>query len=102
MALYRDDILKFVNWINKHITHNRDTAGDYGIRLLIHIPVGLLIGIPIIGWALGDLFIRYEQNEDLHTQDHAWKDYAGAMIGASIAEILTLVAIVAVLWRLLA
>lgn len=69
---------KLVNFINRRITHNRDAAGDFGIRVLIHIPVGFLIGLGLLS---EDMFLKYERNEDLHTEDQAWKDIAGGMVG---------------------
>ena len=89
---------KLDKWFNKHITHNRDDEGDYGHRVMLHIPVGMLIGIPIIGIPMLQLFIRYEENEDKHVKDEAWKDYAGAMIGTAITSVIILVLI---LWRVL-
>ena len=41
---------KFVKWVNRKITHPRDEEGYYGIRVLLHIPIGLLMGIPVIGY----------------------------------------------------
>lgn len=67
--------------INKLITHSRDDEGDFGIRVLLHIPIGILMSIPIFGWGLLYLFKFYEKNEDLHTNDQAWKDTFGAMVG---------------------
>lgn len=82
----------------KFITHERDKVGDYQKRVLIHIPIGILLGIPILGIPLLILFVRYEENEDKHVKDEAWKDYAGAMGGA----IISLVVIVGIIiWRLL-
>lgn len=90
-----------VRFINRIITHNRDTEGDFGIRVLIHIPIGILIGIPFIGRNIKDLFIRYEENEDLHTKDQAWKDYAGAMVGAAITTVVVAIIVIIIVWRLL-
>ena len=70
-----------IRLINKLIRHNRDDEGDFGIRVLIHIPVGIIMSVPVIGWGLVALFIFYEKNEDLHTRDEAWKDLFGAMVG---------------------
>lgn len=56
------------------------------------------MGIPILGKPLRDIFIRYEENEDLHTKDQAWKDYNGAMIGEVITE---LALIVGAIWLML-
>ena len=78
---------KFVEWVNKTITHPRDNDGDYGIRVLTHIPVGLLMGIPVIGYQLMRLFFFYEKNEDKWTSDQAWKDTAGALFGMSVTVI---------------
>lgn len=66
------------NWLDKLIKHNRDTVGDFGSRVVLHIVPGFLMGL-LPGFS--GLFIRYEENEDLHTKDQAWKDYAGAMWG---------------------
>jgi len=66
------------NWLDKLITHNRDDEGDYGSRFVLHIIPGFLMGL-LPGFS--KLFIQYEENEDLHTKDEAWKDYAGAMWG---------------------
>lgn len=73
--------MNFVNWVNKIIKHNRDNEGDFGIRVLLHIPAGLVMSIPIFGWGFQYLFKFFEENEDLHTQDEAWKDTFGAMVG---------------------
>jgi len=78
----------------KIIKHERDKIGDFQKRVLIHIPIGLLIGIPIIGKPVKDLFIEYENNEDLHTKDQAWKDYYGASVGASIMQVLIIGALI--------
>lgn len=40
-------------------------------------------------------FVKYEQNEDLHTKDQAWNDYLGCKVGLNI------VFWVYVVWRLL-
>ena len=83
------------NWINRHITHNRDDEGDFGIRVLLHIPIGFLMGltaiIPFLGYGLLQLFLKYERNEDVHTQDEAWKDIFGAIVGYSISTIIILI-----------
>lgn len=62
----------------KLLRHDRDEVGDYQSRVLLHILPGFLMGL-LPG--LSGLFIRYEENEDVHTKDQAWKDYAGAMYG---------------------
>jgi hypothetical protein len=72
---------KFIVWINTHWTHNRDSVGDFGIRALIHIPIGIIMSIPVFGWGLVYLFYKYQRNEDLHTEDAAWKDIFGAIVG---------------------
>jgi len=69
------------------LKHERDKKGDFGKRALMHIPVGLIAGIPILGYPVLKLFIFYEENEDLHIQDEAWKDTFGAMVGASITAV---------------
>ena len=68
----------------KFLTHERDNVGDFQKRVLLHMPAGLVIGIPVIGWAFAYIFKAYEENEDLHTKDQAWKDYFGALVGAAI------------------
>ena len=73
--------MKLVDWINKNWTHNRDKEGDFGIRALIHMPIGIIMSVPVFGWGLVYLFRFYERNEDAHTQDQAWKDVFGAMVG---------------------
>lgn len=88
-----------VDWINKVITHNRDQAGDFGIRTVIHIPVGIFIGLLLFNDnALKDLFLKYERNEDLHTEDQAWKDIYGAMVGFVIGR---LIAIGLLIWLII-
>jgi len=77
----------FVHWVNRYWTHERDDEGDFGFRSLMHIPIGILIGIPILGKPLRDIFIRYQENEDKHVKDEAWKDYNGVMIGEAITEV---------------
>jgi len=61
-------------------------------RVLIHIPVGLLIGFSYFAhWAfpivLGYLFWQYEENEDRHLNDGAWKDIKGAIWGLGILSV---------------
>lgn len=79
--------MKFVNWVNKVWTHPRDNHGDYGFRSLMHIPIGFILSIPLLGWFCWFVFYAYEESEDKHCVDEAWKDYNGAMIGASIGAI---------------
>jgi hypothetical protein len=79
------------------LRHDRDKSGDFAIRVLMHIPVGLVTGIPILGYPVLKLFIFYEENEDLHIKDEAWKDTFGALIGAT----LTVLAVTSVIiWAL--
>ena len=71
------------------LTHDRDKVGDFQARVLLHIPIGIIIGllsvIPFVGYTLMRLFVRYEENEDKHIKDQAWKDYFGAIVGFVIA-----------------
>jgi hypothetical protein len=85
----------FVNWVNKHWTHNRDKVGDFGVRATIHIPVGILCSIPVWGWALSYLFYKYQRNEDVHTEDEAWKDIFGALVGYVVGLFLQVILV----WR---
>lgn len=87
---------RFVRWINSIITHSRDyeKPPDFGIRVLIHIPIGLVMGIPVLGWGLILLFIYYEHNEDQWVKDVAFKDVFGAMVGYTISTIFWLVLII--------
>lgn len=74
------------------LKHNRDEEGDYGARFMIHLPLGFFISLFFpFSYPVLKLFIRYEENEDVHKKDQAWKDYAGA-IGGAIAGVTTLVA----------
>jgi len=72
----------------KLLKHSRDKTGDFQERVLLHIPAGLIIGIPVLGWAFAYIFKAYEENEDAHTRDQAWKDYFGALVGAVIMTLL--------------
>ena len=85
---------EIMSWLK----HERDKVGDYQKRVLIHIPIGLLIGIPFLGLPVLWLFIRYEENEDFWVKDRAWKDYAGAIAGASITTVIILGIII---WQLI-
>jgi hypothetical protein len=69
------------------LQHERDKKGDFAKRVLMHIPVGLAAGIPVLGYPILKLFIFYEENEDLHIKDEAWKDTFGAIIGATITAL---------------
>lgn len=72
----------------KFITHERDKVGDYQFRFLLHIPMGLIIGLLFpLTYPVLVLFIRYEENEDLHTKDQAWKDYAGTLAGCVVGNL---------------
>ena len=79
--------MKFVDWVNKIWTHPRDKHGDYGFRSLMHIPVGLILSIPVLGWLCWSIFRSYEESEDKWCADEAWKDYNGACIGACMGTI---------------
>lgn len=76
-----------IGWINTHITHNRDKVGDFGIRVVIHIIPGIIMSVPFFGWGLVYLFYKYQRNEDAHTEDEAWKDIYGAMVGFVIGMV---------------
>ena len=93
-----------IDWINRHFTHNRDDEGDFGIRVIIHIPIGIVMGvlsiIPFLGYGLIQLFLKYERNEDAHTQDEAWKDIFGAIIGYIIGSICIIVILIYALSKL--
>jgi hypothetical protein len=86
---------KLIGFINRNLTHNRDEAGDFGIRVVIHIPIGFVMSLPLWGWGLTYLFWKYQKNEDGYYHDGAWKDVFGAMAGfvAGIAVQLIILAI---------
>ncbi len=69
------------------LKHVRYSGSDYQHRVLMHIPIGLLTGIPFIGRPLQRTFHLYEKNEDRHTKDQAWVDLAGELIGNIIIEL---------------
>ena len=71
----------------KFLKHIRYPGSDYHHRVLMHIPVGLLTGIPLIGRPLQRTFHLYEKNEDRHTKDQAWVDLTGELIGNAIIEL---------------
>lgn len=80
-----------MNLLDKIITHNRDKVGDFGSRVVLHIPIGFIsIASVFVHWVLPLVitigFIYYERNEDLHTQDQAWKDMYGWLFGAILAS----------------
>jgi hypothetical protein len=88
----------FKSWISKWMLiiiskiptlgHCRDYTDppEFGGRVILHTFHGLAIAFsPLVHWGLTIayvwIFIRYEENEDIHTRDEAWKDYYGALIG---------------------
>jgi len=80
-----------VNLINRLIRHNQDDEGDFGIRVLIHIPIGFFMGFLLFNdQGLINMFLKYERNEDAHTQDEAWKDIFGALVGFVIGRMISL------------
>ena len=83
----------------KLLTHSQDKVGDFQDRVLLHIPVGLLMGIPVMGIPLLLLFRQYERNEDRWCKDQAWKDIYGAMVGVVVTMLVTLGLIVWILIR---
>jgi len=72
----------FEDFCNRTFTHVRDDVGDYGIRMVIHVPVGMFLGLT---YPLSNDFLQimkeYQNNECLYTKDQAWKDYAGILNG---------------------
>lgn len=85
----------------KILTHVRDQVGDFQHRVLIHIPIGFLMGIssiiPFLGYGLVQLFLKYQRNEDAHTEDQAWKDIYGAIVGYSAAVVVIIIILVIIL-----
>ena len=86
----------FVHWVNRHWTHERDEAGDFGFRSLMHMGVGLLnASFILLHWSavlvFASMFWNYEKNEDLHSSDQAWKDLNGWLVGFAIGSALLLV-----------
>jgi hypothetical protein len=80
----------------KILTHERDKVGDFQKRVLLHLPIGITIGMSWLAhWAvtlsLCYLFVAYEENEDVHTKDKAWKDYFGGLAGLVIGGALSIV-----------
>ena len=80
---------KVRDWCNKYIKHDRDDVGDFGYRLAMHIPVGFINALfVLVHWVLVPtfmyLFWKYQRNEDAHTEDEAWKDVYGWLIGFAI------------------
>ena len=82
----------------KILKHSRDKTGDFQSRVLLHIPIGMLMAIPLIGNGLRDLFMDYESNEDKWTSDEAWKDLFGAMVGYVLMVAMMIIGGV-ILWR---
>lgn len=89
--------MKIVEFINRLITHNRDDEGDFGIRVILHIPAGILMGLFLLD---KKLFLEYEKDECAHTKDEAWKDIAGAMIGYVIGRTIWLIIIALIIYLL--
>ena len=79
---------RIIKWVNNNLKHVRDKAGDYGIRVVMHIGIGILMSIPVFSWGLIALFIYYQKNEDKWTHDQSWKDVAGAIVGYIIGELI--------------
>lgn len=84
---------RIVNFINKHLTHPRDTDKDFGIRVILHIPIGMVMAWLCLenAWAgigLVLIFLVYEWTEDWRTNDHAWKDLFGALVGFTVIALL--------------
>ena len=82
--------MSWLDWLK----HDRDLVGDTPKRLLIHVPVGMLIAVMwpfhwVLPLVFTWLFIRYEDNEDRHTKDQAWKDYAGVLVGLPLGTIIS-------------
>jgi len=84
-------IARLLRWGDRHIRHPSDKEGNFGSSLIVHIPHGLIMGIPIIGWPMVHIFLKYQLNQDeRHHHDEAWKDIAGAMVGFSISSLVFL------------
>ena len=79
------------------LTHSRDKVGDFQSRVLLHIPVGFLIGLFLED---KDLFLEYERDECAHSQDEAWKDIAGALIGFPFGRALVFALLIYLLYSL--
>lgn len=76
------------------LKHERDKVGDYQKRVLLHFWLGFLMGLTFpLSLGLIWLFVAYEENEDRHEMDKAWKDYAGAIAGY-VPGLLVLVTII--------
>jgi hypothetical protein len=93
--------MNFAEWVNKHWTHTRDTAvpRDFGVRALIHIPIGIYMGLFDWSNGLAYLFYKFERNEDVHTEDQAWKDIYGSIIGWVIGRSILITGIlILIIW----
>jgi len=85
---------KIMRFVAKFLHHNRDETDppDFGVRVLIHIPMGYIAVMSVEGhWVLPLVitwvFLKYERNEDVHTEDQAWKDIMGFLVGAVMGVI---------------
>lgn len=79
----------------KFLKHSRDKVGDFGSRVILHIPIGFLIGVTFpLSYPLLETIHKYERNEDVHTQDQAWKDLFGVMVGEVIGMLVEIALIV--------
>ena len=85
---------------NRRFPHNRDNEGDYGSRMLMHIPAGFFIGLIPFNREFSDHLKFYEDNEDAHTKDEAWKDEAGILVGIVMGRILLVAIVIYVLGRI--
>ena len=84
---------RFVDWINKVWGHDRYKGDNFGIRSLIHIPVGIIVALSsMVSWPIALIFaywfVTYQKNEDGYYRDGAWVDLNGAMIGLAIGTVL--------------
>ena len=67
------------------LRHSRDVEGDFGHRVILHIPVGMFLGFTFpLSVPMVYLLRFYERNEDVHTEDQAWKDVYGVMVGMAV------------------
>jgi len=78
----KDRTLYLFAWPNREDLH----------RVLLHIPVGLVIGFTCFAhWvfpiALAYLFWKYEESEDKDLHDQAWRDVKGAIWGGAIVGV---------------
>lgn len=75
------------NTFDKLWTHCRDTKGDFGSRAFLHLIPGFFMGLLPFTGDFSDHLIFYEENEDVHTLDEAWKDEAGILTGYVIGKL---------------